>query len=64
MSQRWWCLGALTLARDATGVQFQAIAAVTVTNQSANLAFAVVNWQSDSIPYCIEKLQSSHTTSD
>lgn len=28
MSQRWWCLGALTLARAAIGFQFQAVAAV------------------------------------
>ena len=28
MSQRWWCLGALTLARAAMGFQFQAVAAV------------------------------------
>ena len=28
MSKRWWCLGALTLARAAMGFQFQAVAAV------------------------------------
>lgn len=28
MSTRWWCLGALTLARAAMGFQFQAVAAV------------------------------------
>ncbi len=28
MSQRWWCLAALTLARAAIGFQFQAVAAV------------------------------------
>ncbi len=28
MNQRWWCLGALTLARAAMGFQFQAVAAV------------------------------------
>ena len=28
MNQRWWCLGALTVARAAMGFQFQAVAAV------------------------------------
>ena len=28
MDKRWWCLGAITLARAAMGFQFQAVAAV------------------------------------
>jgi MFS family permease len=45
MSERWWCLGALTLARTAMGFQFQSVAAVAPPMADAlGLDKAQIGW--------------------
>lgn len=45
MSKRWWCLGALTLARAGMGFQFQSVAAVgPLISESLGLDKAQLGW--------------------
>ena len=45
MSKRWWCLGALTLARTGMGFQFQSVAAVgPLISESLGLDKAQLGW--------------------